>query len=349
MYPKDSFGQEIYSVLAKHKILKNILPKGVDYNTRTSIEDIINSEIRPLLRYQKKAIAQNTNLISQELNVLFGKFIRLCQKKNSGGKEAKIDLKMNNKFIELMKQIIKKHEIKEDKKINDNNEDEIKRKQERKKYLINRFKDVIILAYQKIKKFNIDINIFYSLMDYNKNDANFQMELISNGQYLFKAIKAGDIPEIINFIDKNKYLVAYKDDFNQIPLHICAKRNLYELIHFFLSRLSSIDSQDLGGRTPLMIAAKNNFFEFVTILLFEGADPTIKDVYGNKASQMPSNEKIRIVLRRAEVLYNLRYFIKGRNFQNFIENGLDFLFKKELEMDYEKWFQKGQRIMKDLS
>ena len=45
MYPKDSFGQEIYSVLAKHKILKNILPKGVDYNTRTSIEDIINSEI----------------------------------------------------------------------------------------------------------------------------------------------------------------------------------------------------------------------------------------------------------------------------------------------------------------
>ena len=349
LYPKDSFGQEIYSVLAKHKILKNILPKGVDYNTRTSIEDIINSEIRPLLRYQKKAIAQNTNLISQELNVLFGKFIRLCQKKNSGGKEAKIELKMNNKFIELMKQIIKKHEIKEDKKINDNNEDEIKRKQERKKYLINRFKDVIILAYQKIKKFNIDINIFYSLMDYNKNDANFQMELISNGQYLFKAIKAGDIPEIINFIDKNKYLVAYKDDFNQIPLHICAKRNLYELIHFFLSRLSSIDSQDLGGRTPLMIAAKNNFFEFVTILLFEGADPTIKDVYGNKASQMPSNEKIRIVLRRAEVLYNLRYFIKGRNFQNFIENGLDFLFKKELEMDYEKWFQKGQRIMKDLS
>ena len=43
-----------------------------------------------------------------------------------------------------------------------------------------------------------------------------------------------------------------------------------------------------------MIAAKNNFFEFATILLFEGADPTLKDVYGNKASQMTNNENLRI-------------------------------------------------------
>ena len=348
--PKDSFGNELYSILTKHQILKNILPQNVDYNTRTSIEDIINSEIRPLLRHQKKVIAQNTNLISQELNVLFGKFIRLSQKENKfGGGGRKVDLTIDDKFIELMRCIIKKSEIKEDKKIEENNEDEINKKKERRKYLLNKFKDVIILAYQKIKKYNIDINIFYSLMDYNKNSSNFQMELISNGQYLFKAIKAKEIPEIINFIDKNKYLVAYKDDFNQIPLHICAKRNLYELIYFLLSRLSSIDAQDLGGRTPLMIAAKNNFFEFATILLFEGADPTLKDVYGQKASQMTKNEQLRLLLRRGEVLYNLRYFIKGKNFLDFFRNGLDFLFKKELEIDYKKWFEKGEKIMKELS
>ena len=214
---------------------------------------------------------------------------------------------------------------------------------------MNKFKEVIILAYQKIKKYNIDINIFYSLMDYNKNDPGFQMELILNGQYLFKSIKAKEIKEIINCIDRNKYLVAYKDDFNQIPLHICAKRNLYELIYFLLSRLSSIDAQDLGGRTPLMVASKNNFFEFATILLFEGADPTLKDTYGQKASQMTNNEQLRIVLRRAEILHNLGYFIKGNNMQDFIKNGLDFLFKKELEIDYKKWFEKGEKIMKDLS
>jgi hypothetical protein len=60
----------------------------------------------------------------------------------------------------------KKSEIKEDKKIEENNEDEINTKKERRKYLLNKFKDVIILAYQKIKKYNIDINIFYSLMLY---------------------------------------------------------------------------------------------------------------------------------------------------------------------------------------
>ena len=61
LYPKDSFGNEIYSVFTKHKILRNILPKEVDYNTKTSIDDIINSEIHPLLRHQKKVLVNSTN------------------------------------------------------------------------------------------------------------------------------------------------------------------------------------------------------------------------------------------------------------------------------------------------
>ena len=64
---------------------------------------------------------------------------------------------------------------------------------------------------------------------------------------------------------------------------------------------------------------------------------------------MTNNEQLRIVLRRAEILHNLGYFIKGNNMQDFIKNGLDFLFKKELEIDYKKWFEKGEKIMKDLS
>ena len=347
LFSKDSFGNEIYSVLTKHIILKNILPKDIDYNTKTSIDDIINSEIHPLLRHQKKFLAQNSALISQELNVLFSHYLRLCQMKKEGEKEEKIDLKINDIFIDLMKQILAKKE--ENNAMNnkeDNKEEEMKNRIKRRKYLLGKFKDVIILAYKKIKKFNIDINIFYSLMDYNKNDSNFQMELIENGQYLFKAIKAEDTQEIINVINKYNYLVAYKDDFEQIPLHICAKRNLYKLIYFLLSRLSSIDAQDLAGRTPLMIAAKNNFFEFTSILLFEGADPTIKDINNQLASEMTTNEKLRIVLKRAEVLNNLKYFIKGKNYQNFIFNGLDFLFKKELEIDYEDWIKEGKRFLR---
>ncbi len=347
IYSKGYFSPEAYSVFTKHKILKNILPKDVDYNTKASIDDILNSEIHPLLRHQKKLLAQNTSLISQELNVLFGHYVRLCQRKKTGKNDEKTESMVTNKFIELMSQIIRKDEEKQkisDKDVNDDEEENNKIK--KKKYLIKKFREVIILAYKKFKKFNIDINIFYSLMDYNKNDPSFQMELINKGQYLFKAIKAGDIPEIINLIKKYNYLVAYKDDFNQIPLHICAKRNLYKLIYFLLSHLSSIDSQDLGGRTPLMIAAKNNFFEFCTILLFEGANPSIKDFNNNLASEMTTNNKLKIVLKRAEILNNLSYFIQGKNFQNFMINGLDFLFKKELEIDYEEWINEGKRIAK---
>ena len=303
-----------------------------------------------MLRHQKKVLVQSTNLISQELNVLFGKYIRLCQKKQKPGEiEETTQLISNKKFIELMKSLMGTKEIEEEKKVMSSSEEDRIKRIERRKYLLNKFKDIIIQAYKKIKKFNIDVNIFYSSMDYNKNDPQFQKDLISNGQYLFKAIKAKDIPEIIKFIDKYKYLVAYKDDFNQIPLHICAKRNLYQLIYFLLSRLSSINVQDSGGRTPLMIAATNNFIEFVTILLFEGADPSIKDVNGNLASEMTSDERVRIILRRAEVLFNLRYFIKGNHFQNFIVNGLDFLFKNELEMDYEDWTREGKKLLKDVS
>ena len=347
---KDSFGKEIYSVLSKHQILKNILPKEVDYNTKTSIEDIINNEIHPLLIFQKKFLAQNSNLISQDLNILFGRFFRLSEMHNKHGEaEEKLDLKINEKFFGLMKTLLERKKTEEEKIDLVSNHEDKDEKIERRKYLLNKFKDVIILAYQKIKKFNIDINIFYSLMDYNKNDANFQMELILKGQYLFKAIKARDIREIIKCIDNYKYLVAYKDDFNQTPLHICAKRNLYQLIHFLLSRLSSIDSQDLGGRTPLMIAAKNNCFEFVTILLFEGADPKIKDFSGKLASEMTTIYNIKVLLRRAEILYHLRYFIKGKNFMNYVYNGLDFLFKKELEIDYEEWIKEGHMILKEIS
>ena len=350
LYPKDSFGNEIYSVLTKHKILKNILPKEVDYNTKTSIDDIINSEIHPLLRFQKKALAQSSNLISQELNVLFAKYVRLIKPANDyEEKEQNLDLNTNDKFINLMRSLLNQKKDEEKKESIQDNEDDLKINKERRLYLLNKFKDVIILAYQKIKKFNIDINIFYSLMDYNKNDKNFQKELILNGQYLFKAIKAGDIPEIIKTIDKYKYLVAYKDDFNQIPLHICAKRNLYQIINFLLSRLSSIDTQDLGGRTPLMLAAQNNFFEFVTILLFEGANPTIKDFKGNLASDLTNNYKVKTVLKRAEILYNMKCFFKSSRFKDPVVNGLDYLFKKELEIDYEEWFKEGEKILKDLS
>ena len=352
--PKDSFGNEIYPVLTKHKILKNILPKEVDYNTKTSIQDIINSEIFPLLRHQKKIMSQSSNLISQELNVLFAKFISLSNMNSDKDNLYKrhdnlIELKKDEKFIELMRSLIgKDKEIAQ--KIQDKiNQEEKKKKLERRQYLLKKFKKIIEDACRKFKRYKIDIDIFFSLMEIDRTTDEYKKKFRSNGIYLFRAIKDGDVSEIIRVINHNVDLVAYKDDFNQIPLHICAKRNLYEIIAFMLSRLSPIDAQDESGRTPLMIATQNNYMEFVTILLFECANPNIKDKNNRKASDMTTNEKLHIILKRAEALHHFYLFLEGKNLQTYIYNGLDFLYKKELEINYEKWINKGMKVLKDAS
>ena len=348
---RDCFGNEIYPILTKHKILKNILPNEVDYNTRTSIVDIVNSEIHPLLRFQKKIMTQSSNLISQELNVLFAKFISLSKlspdKSNLKRNDLLIELKKDDRFIELMRTLIGKDKEKEKLLQDKINEEEKRRKLIRRKYLLKKFKDIILCSYQKMKKYNIDIHIFYSMMNINKDDENYQKEFMKKGQYLFRVIKAGDIDEIINVVNDNNYIVSYKDQFEQIPLHICAKRNIYQIISFLLSRLSPIDPQDESGRTPLMIAAKNNHLEFLTILLFENANPKIRDKNSNLASDLTTNEKIKTILKRAEALYNLRSLIEGKNFNKMVINGLDYLYKKELEINYEKWINQGLKIVKD--
>lgn len=352
--PKDRFGNEIYPVLTKHKILKNILPKEVDYNTKTSIQDIINSEIHPLLRFQKKIMSQSSNLISQELNVLFSKYICLSdmssdKKEIYKRNDVLIELSKDEKFIKLMKGLIGKDKEIEQKLKDKINQVEKKKKEERRRYLLKRFKGIIEMACEKIKRYKIDVQIFFSLMEIDRTTEAYKKEFRNQGQYLFRVIKANDINEIINVINKNVDLVSYKDDFDQIPMHICAKRNIYEVIAFLLSRLSPIDAQDESGRTPLMIAAKNNYLEFITILLFENANPKIKDKNNLKASDMTTDPKIHLILKRAEALYNFHLFLEGKNLQKYIFNGLDFLYKKELEINYDKWINKGLKVLKDAS
>jgi hypothetical protein len=228
--PKDRFGNEIYPVLTKHKILKNILPKEVDYNTKTTIQDIVNNEIHPLLRFQKKIMSQSSNLISQELNVLFSKYICLSNMNSDKQEIYKrndilIELTKDDKFIKLMRGLIgKDKEI--EKKLKDKiNEVEKKKKAERRRYLLKRFKQVIEMACEKVKRYKIDVQIFFSLMEIDRTTEAYKKEFRKQGQYLFRVIKANDINEIINVINKNLDLVSYKDDFDQIPLHICAKRS----------------------------------------------------------------------------------------------------------------------------
>ena len=106
-------------------------------------------------------------------------------------------------------------------------------------------------------------------------------------------------------------------------MHICAKRNIYEVIAFLLSRLSPIDAQDESGRTPLMIAAKNNYLEFITILLFENANPKIKNEYTNyeeysKYFNAVDNNKAKVINNGTtnNNIYDIDYLLNNNTVKN---------------------------------
>ena len=66
-------GQNLYPLLKEKKILRNILPKEIDYDTQFTINDVLNEEIHPLYRYQRKNITFHSRLISHEIGFLFVK------------------------------------------------------------------------------------------------------------------------------------------------------------------------------------------------------------------------------------------------------------------------------------
>ena len=175
---------------------------------------------------------------------------------------------------------------------------------------------------------------------------NKQVLMRKNGQHFFEAIRFGDINEIINIMNHNYFIMFYKDHFLQSPLHIAAKRNLYNFISLFISRGADINSRDEGGRTPLFIAAEKNHLEFVTVLLFEIADPSIKNIKGERAFEVTTNSGIKTILERAKILHYFHKIGKIQHFNEAIKNGLSFLCKEEMGIDYELWLNENSDIIK---
>lgn len=85
-------------------------------------------------------------------------------------------------------------------------------------------------------------------------------------------------------------------------MHWAAKRNRFTFFSVLIKRGADVNAQDIAGRTPLHIAAMNNFVESVKILLFEMADPFIKNKEGKMAIDMTSDNKCKFFLSKAKVV-----------------------------------------------
>ena len=375
--PKDAFGNSVYPIYGQKKMLKNIMPKEYDYNTRRTPVELLHDTYHPLLRFQKKMLNQHINAINQEIGVTYSKYFTLVDVNKIPKKfqmcQELIDLQKDEKLIKLIRELIDRNfglEREVDKAL-----DLQKKENEavRKKMIYKRFCDVMLKASIHFKRLNISLDDFYSIPDYikftlkdkeadandnknsddifaglDKDETSFQKKIImeKNGQHFFHALKAEDTDEIINIVNSNYFIMFYRDVFFQTPLHIAAKRNLYKFISLFVSRGANINAQDEGGRTALFIAAQQNKFEFVIVLLFEIADPLIKNSKGERPIDVTTDSRIKVILERAKMLHYFHTIGKIKDFNESVRRGLHFLYKEEMGINYEEWIDENQEIIK---
>jgi hypothetical protein len=246
--------------------------------------------------------------------------------------------KTNEKFNNLLENILKTIDKE---KITKNEINEKVLKLIHKKFLMEKFKITIKLCMIKFKRLQISLVFFLEMISHDKPMA------YKEGTYIFNLIKDGDIKSIESEIKNNYKLAYFKDEFNQTPLHICAKRNIYQVVKLLVSRLANINAQDMYERTPLMCAAYAGNIEIICILLFSFADPTIEDKDRRRASDYAKNERIRYALKFAEaILIFNNIFNSMKNFDIFFLRGLRHLFGKDLGLNFEPWLEINDRIFK---
>ena len=273
-----------------------------------------------------------------------------------------IDLQKDEKLIKLIRELIDRNFGLEEEVEKTLDFQKKEKENIRKKQIFKRFSEVMLKASIHFKRLNISLEEFYSLHDYiptksngetsddnrKENDVRQKRLLMEkNGQHFFEAIKAEDSLEIIRIMNSNYFIMFYRDNFMQSPLHISAKRNLYKFISLFISRGAEVNAKDEGGRTPLFIAAKKNNLEFVTMLLVEIADPSIKNIKGERPCDVTTDPKIKTILERAKVLHYYHNVGKIQQFNESIRNGLKYLFLNEMDIKCDIWIKENQDIIKE--
>ena len=357
------------------------MPKEYDYNTQRTPIELLNDTYHPLLRFQKKMLNQHINAINQEIGVTYSKPYTLVDKNKIPEKfqmcQELIDLQKDEKLIKLIRELIDRNfglEGEVDKALNLQNKEKEK---ERKKMIFKRLSEVMLKASIHFKRLNMSLEDFYAISNYlpsarssrenltdipdNKNiqsnklllelkkeESSRQRKILmeKNGQHFFHAIKAEDSHEILSIINSNYFIMFYRDAFLQSPLHIAAKRNLYKFISLFISKGAEINAQDQGGRTALLIASEQNNVEFVSVLLYEIADPSIKNAKGEKPIDVTTHPKIKTMLERAKILHYFQTIGKIQQFNENVRRGLGFLYKEELGLNYEDWIKENEEIVK---
>jgi ankyrin repeat protein len=89
--------------------------------------------------------------------------------------------------------------------------------------------------------------------------------------------------EILKLLFENNASVESRDEWEQTPLLLAARRRKYKAVKFLLEKNADVHSKDKDGMSPLLGAAEAGSIQAVRLLLNNGADATSKTIDGQTA------------------------------------------------------------------
>ena len=339
-YKKKDISIKKYRIIGNKNILKNIIPKQIDNNKNLSSNDILKSSYHPIMRLQQTLKNKNMNRIAKEVFAEYSNYFKLIDGKNFSEKFRISDninsLEHSDRFKEKIKEYNKIGKILEKSfKINKEINEIYEQSKElinsnKKKIIISKFQEAIIKASNHFKRLNLKYD---ELMKTDKKIPHNEKTSI----IFIQAIRDKNYNKVIDMVQNNFLLALDYDDFNQTPLHWCAKRNVYQCISLLVSKGADINAKDLAGRTPMHIAVQNNAIDSLEVILYELGNPFIKDNTGLMPIDYSNdNSDIKFILNRAQTLHKLAEEHKNKKYEDTIKTGMYFLFMEELKTNFKE-------------
>jgi len=113
------------------------------------------------------------------------------------------------------------------------------------------------------------------------------------------AVKTGDLPNVKDFVEKDKMDVNMIDTSvsGRTPLHWASDFNQVEVIKYLVSKGAKVNAKDKHGITPLLAAAYEDHVDACKILVEKGADVTVKGPDGKAAAEACNKEELKKLLQ----------------------------------------------------
>lgn len=112
---------------------------------------------------------------------------------------------------------------------------------------------------------------------------------------IFVMAAAGDTPKLLNEVSCNQTALKAVDEHGRTLLYLTARSGFYDTTEALLKEGAPVNNRQVDGSTPLHGAAYYSQRLIVELLLRYGADPTIKNKWGNTALKETSGEISTII------------------------------------------------------